>query len=413
MKVLIIGSGAREHALAIAFTRSHRVTEVVVSPGNAGLGQEFKCVTLNSFDQIATFCHDESIDLVFIGPEIPISEGLSDFLRGIGIPVVAPSQAAARLETSKAFAKTLMLENAIPTAEYKLIKDIDQIEESLKGCSYPLVLKADGLAAGKGVIIVNNYFEAMDACRSLFNQVCGASGIVAEEYLQGWEASLFVITDGEDYQCTLFSQDHKQLHDLDMGPNTGGMGAICPVPEAEAYREEIETSIVKPVLQAMQDQGCPYQGILYLGLMVTKAGVKVIEFNCRLGDPETQALLPLLKTDMIEICEAILKHRVKDLVLDWEDQLCIAVVMAASGYPGEYQKGLPIYIPELSSQVYFAGVSRDGEQLLTNGGRVLTVAGKGNDLAQVREAVYHDVNKINFEGRFFRTDIGLRANQLS
>lgn len=412
MKVLIIGSGAREHALASAFARSPRVLEVIVSPGNAGIAREFKCVCLDGFEAVTAYVHNAGIGLVFIGPEIPIADGMSDFLREQGIPAIAPSQAAARLETSKAFAKALMQEKGIPSATYKIIQKTDNVDESLMDCSYPLVLKADGLAAGKGVIIVNDYNEAVNACQSLFRQECGASGIVAEEFLQGWEVSLFVITDGEDYQCTLFSQDHKQLYDLDMGPNTGGMGAICPVPEAETYREEIETSIIKPVLIAMRDLGCPYQGILYLGLMITKTGVKVIEFNCRFGDPETQAVLPLLTTDLVDVCEAILKHTVRDLVLTWEEQICLAVVMASSGYPGNYKKGYPIAIPEFESQVLFAGVKGNDQELFTSGGRVLTVVGKGNDLASVREAVYRDVLRIEYEGRIFRTDIGLRANRL-
>ncbi|MCD8479523.1 MAG: phosphoribosylamine--glycine ligase [Candidatus Cloacimonetes bacterium] len=292
MKVLIIGSGGREHAIADAFGRSSICEKLYVSPGNAGIAIEHECLALDDQHKILSFCQKEGIDLVFIGPEQPIAEGLSDFLRQHKVKVFAPSQAAARLETSKAFAKDLMQRHQVPTARYQMVYDITEAKAVLAEFSLPVVLKADGLAAGKGVEIAHSFEQAVTICRELLAQKSGSTGVLVEEFLKGWEVSLFAITDGRDYQTTLFAQDHKQLYDNDLGPNTGGMGAYCPVAEAEPYRKAIEQDILKPVLAAMRDEGCPYTGVLYLGLMITKEGPKVIEFNLpfrRSGDSGSAA----------------------------------------------------------------------------------------------------------------------------
>ncbi len=413
MKVLILGSGAREHAIAEAFGRSSRTTEIYVSPGNDGIGETFDCVALNGFEEICSFCKNQNIDLVFIGPEQPIAEGLSDYLRQHSIRVFGPSQAAGAIEYSKAFAKRIMTKYQVPTAIYRIIRNRAEAEDILKSFKMPVVLKADGLAAGKGVIIAHDLAEAYEACNTLLRQDCGQDGVLAEEYLEGWEVSLFAICDGDNYRTTLFSQDHKQLHDGDLGPNTGGMGAYCPVSEAQEYRSSIEKAILEPVLTALKEENCSYSGILYLGLMITTEGPKVIEFNCRLGDPETQVLLPLLKTDMLDLCMAVCDGRVDQLKLQWDSRYAVGVVLAAPGYPGSYKKDIPISIPKLESRVYFAGVKKTESGLISSGGRVMTVLALADSLHAAREKVYTDITKISFPAAVYRKDIGLRANKLS
>lgn len=412
MKVLIIGSGGREHAIADAFSRSSICEKLYVSPGNAGIAIEHECLALDDQHKILSFCQKEGIDLVFIGPEQPIAEGLSDFLRQHKVKVFAPSQAAARLETSKAFAKDLMQRHQVPTARYQMVYDITEAKAVLAEFSLPVVLKADGLAAGKGVEIAHSFEQAVTICRELLAQKSGSTGVLVEEFLKGWEVSLFAITDGRDYQTTLFAQDHKQLYDNDLGPNTGGMGAYCPVAEAEPYRKAIEQDILKPVLAAMRDEGCPYTGVLYLGLMITKEGPKVIEFNCRFGDPETQALLPLLKTDFVEVCRAVTDSEVAKLKLEWEDSVSMAVVLAAQGYPGTYQRGIRIEQIDLESKAYYAGVTGSDGGIVSSGGRVLSLVAQAVSIDEVRRVVYRDVEHFIGSGLICRKDIGKRDNTL-
>lgn len=411
--VLIIGSGGREHALADAFSRSNKVKEIFVSPGNDGIATEYKCLPYSSFEDVLDIVHSYRIDLVFIGPEQPIEQGLSDYLVQNGIQVIAPSRLAARLETSKTFAKEVLNRFSIPTAAYVAAKTMAEAEPIFKEWDYPLVIKADGLAAGKGVIIVENYDQASVACQQLLTEQAGSTGIIIEEFLRGWEVTLFAITDGKDYQTTLFAQDHKQLFDDDRGPNTGGMGAFCPVPAAESYRIQIEQDILEPVLAGMRELGCPYKGILYLGLMITRQGAKVIEFNCRFGDPEAQALLPLLQTDFVDVCDAVWEDNVANIRLDWEAGVSIAVVLAAPGYPGKYQTGIPLSLPALKSKAYFAGVKAQNDILLTSGGRVMAIQAQALDIDEARKIAYRDIQAIGFVGKVLRTDIGLRKNQIS
>ncbi len=416
MKVLIIGSGGREHAIADAFSRSTKVDRIYVSPGNAGIAREFETVNLPSHPDVYNFCITQHIDLVFIGPEIPIEQGLSDYLRANGIPVFSPSRAAGRIESSKIFAKNLMHSAGIPTARYCVVTSYESACEAATDFGFPLVIKADGLAAGKGVLIVNSKAEALQVFRDLMlDKLLGNAGseLVLEEFLQGWEVSLFAITDGVNFQTMLFTQDHKQLQDHDLGPNTGGMGAYAPVPEAEIYRQDIEERIISPILEALRAEDCLYQGVLYCGLMITRDGPKVIEFNCRFGDPETQAVLPLLNTDFMDVCLAVAEAKVDQLKLCWKTDTAVCVVLASAGYPGKYNPG---YIIEISgnpsTKVYFAGVESDGKNLITKGGRVLNVVSMANDLSAARDVVYRDIQNIDFEGKTYRRDIGLRVNKI-
>lgn len=412
MKILIIGSGGREHALANAFAQSPRLESLVVSPGNAGIARYYTCVQLSGFAEIKQYCLKTAVDFVFIGGEQPVADGLTDYLRASGIRVIGPSQAAGRIETSKAFSKALMKKYAIPTAEYVRAGTYEEACSLLGSFSFPVVLKADGLAAGKGVFIADSREEASDALLYLF-QNPGKEGVIIEEYLLGWEVSLFSFCDGRNHLSTIFSQDHKQLYDNDCGPNTGGMGVLAPIPEAEPYRDEIEDKIISPILKAMQLEGCPFTGVLYCGLMITSGGPKVLEFNCRWGDPEAEAVLPLLDTDLVDICEAIDKQELDNLKLNWLDKTAVTVVLSSRNYPGTPDTGYPISLDgDIASTICYAGVSHNGDTLINSGGRVMMLTALGEDLMQAREQVYRDAGKVSFEGKYFRKDIGLRSNKL-
>lgn len=416
MKILVIGSGAREHAIAEAFHRSSLQSHVFVSPGNPGIAREFECVNLDSFEDIEDFCIIEGMDFVFIGPEQPLAEGLSDHLRSQRIRVIGPSKAAARIESSKSFAKNLMQKHNIPTAKFYYYDSMDGALASLSTQKYPLVIKADGLASGKGVFIAYDKASAEKTILELMrDHKLGAAGnsVILEEFLVGWEVSLFAFTDGENIATTIFAQDHKQLLDGDMGPNTGGMGAYAPIPEAEMYRDDIEHKIIKPVLTALKDEGCPYQGVLYVGLMITADGPKVVEFNCRLGDPETETILPLLETDFVEICHAILEKRVNELDLKWMSKTAVCVVAATKEYPNSGSKGIPVtFSAHVESHAFYSAVDVINNQLVTNGGRIIALTAVGNNKAEARTKVYHDLAKVFFDGMQFRSDIGLRENKL-
>jgi len=410
LKILIIGSGGREHALANCFARSEKAEQIFVAPGNAGIALQHQCVPLKDVEQVIHFCQTKAIDFVFIGPEQPIAEGWSDALREKGIKVVAPSRLAARLETSKSFAKKIMADNGIPTAKYSLIHSFLDLQKVTEEMGYPIVLKADGLAAGKGVIIAEDWESAKQAYFRLTNV---QQGVVAEEFLSGWEVSLFAVTDGISFQTTVFAQDHKQLNDYDLGPNTGGMGAYAPVPEAQVYQAKIEDAIIRPVLEAMYNIGCPYQGVLYIGLMITTAGPMVVEFNCRLGDPEAQVILPLLETDLVDVCDGIINCEVDKLQVKFISGTALGVVLASQGYPAEYLKGVPIRLDSSDlKHICFSGVTGNGSGLITAGGRVLCVLGTGENIQQARDDAYSRLTRIDFKGKTYRSDIGLRYNRI-
>ncbi|PKN73049.1 MAG: phosphoribosylamine--glycine ligase [Candidatus Cloacimonetes bacterium HGW-Cloacimonetes-3] len=421
MTVLIIGSGGREHALAESFARCGAISKVIVAPGNAGIALQYPCVPLNSLPEIREYCLEKDIGMVFIGSEQPIADGLSDYLREAGLNVIAPSRHAAQLESSKIFAKELMHKWNIPTAKYRVLTHEDQSEQYLSEFNFPVVVKADGLAAGKGVYICKSRKEAEEAIRSLFSSFTNKPndlqrtdrGVVLEEFLSGWEVSLFAISDGLNFASTVFAQDHKQAFDNDLGPNTGGMGAYAPVPEAEVYRKQIEEEIITPTLAAMRDIGYPYEGILYCGLMITTEGPKVIEFNCRFGDPEAEVLLPLLDNDLLDICQAILNRKVYKLNLKFKQATALGVVLASIGYPGDFEKGITISQPmPIPSRTYFSGVAEGSSGLVTSGGRVMCVVGVGDDLAAARKQAYRRIDDINYETKYCRSDIGLRKNCL-
>jgi phosphoribosylamine---glycine ligase len=415
LKVLIIGGGGREHAIAAAFARDMDPAGIFLAPGNAGIAQEFVCLPLRTNTDIAQWCLLNNPDMVFVGPEAYLAEGLADLLIDLGISCVGPSKNAAKIETSKVFAKNLMRKYQIPTAEYEsFANQADACAYVTQNKKYPIVLKADGLAAGKGVVIAQNETEALEALRMLADIGDLPGEVVIEEFLEGWEVSVFAITDGKDFRTTLFVQDHKQIGDGDTGPNTGGMGAYCPVREAEPYRGKIEDRIISPVLQAMREESYPYQGFLYCGLMITAEGPKVLEFNCRLGDPEAQALLPLLKTSMIDVCNSVCQTRVKKLKLEWSGESSICVVLAAAGYPGTARKGDPIRIDRMNigSSIRFSGVINRGNEFITNGGRVMSLVATAKDLSEAYQQIYRDIELVQFSGKTFRKDISMRINTL-
>ncbi|PKN74216.1 MAG: phosphoribosylamine--glycine ligase [Candidatus Cloacimonetes bacterium HGW-Cloacimonetes-2] len=413
MNILIIGSGGREHAIADAFARSPKVKKIIVSPGNDGIGGIYECVKLCSHRDIADYCETSRIDLVFVGNEQPVEDGLTDFLRERGLRVVGPSQAAGRIETSKAFAKDLMQRHNVPSARYGKANSADEARSLIAEFGYPVVIKADGLSAGKGVYILEDSTAMEDALGALYSKT-DKEGVIVEEFLSGWELSLFAITDGTDFCTTVFSQDHKQLYDNDMGPNTGGMGAVAPLEEGEAYREQIELEIIKPVIDAMREEAYPFCGVLYCGLMITREGPKVLEFNCRWGDPEAEAVLPLLKTDMVEICEAIIEGKISEIRLEWKPGCSVTLVLASRGYPAKPDTGYPIRISDpLESIISYAGVKAGSDCLVNNGGRVIMLTALGKDLMEARKIVYTDAQKIDFDGKYYRGDIGLRSNTFS
>lgn len=416
MKILVLGSGGREHAIAVKFAESQQVSKVIVSPGNGGIAQEFECVELPSFADIAKYVKTSKIDMVFVGPEQPLSEGVVDYLEAQGIVAIGPSKLASQIESSKAFAKDLMKRYNVPTAGYEVFTEYSQAKEYISRCAYPIVFKADGLAAGKGVVIVNSQAEAEQELKEfMLDSKFGEAGakLVIEQFLQGWETSIFAFCDGEDFVTTIFSMDHKQLEAGDKGPNTGGMGAIAPIIEAEKYKYDIEKDVFDPILQGMKTEGFPFKGVLYCGLMITELGPKVIEFNCRFGDPETQVVLPLLKTDLVDICVAIHEQKINDLELLWKDQFAINIVCASGGYPGNYEKNKEILIADIDgdSKVYYAGVKYSQGKLLTNGGRVLGITSLSYNREELIKKAYSLVEKITFAGKIIRTDIGLRAQK--
>ncbi len=423
MNVVIIGSGGREHALAYKISKSPTLSNLYIIPGNPGTA---KCGTninlsINDFMSIGKFCKEKEIDLVVVGPEAPLVAGLSDYLRDKGVVVFGPSSFAARIESEKSFAKKIMIENGVPTAQYREFTS-DEYEDAKKyllGTTYPCVLKADGLAAGKGVLICENENSAINGLDELLLQKkFGSAGdkIIIEEFLTGEETSIFAITDGEDFICLPSSQDHKRIGENDTGLNTGGMGAYSPAPVVtDKVLEEIKSKIIQPVLTAMSESGNKFVGCLYAGLIITNEGPKVIEFNCRFGDPETQAVLPLLNGDFLELLHSAAAGNLDKDAVAYNGGCSICVVASSKGYPEEYQKEFEIKglnnITDPSVIVYHAGTKQDGDKIVTNGGRVLgvTAFSLNKDFESVKNIVYQNFSKINFEGMYYRSDIAWRV----
>jgi len=420
MKVLLVGGGGREHALAWKLAQSPRLTRLYAAPGNPGIAAHADCVPVRDtdLDELVALARRERVELAVIGPEVPLSLGLRDRLSDAGVPVFGPSQSAARLESSKAFAKDLMARYGIPTARFRVFQDADAAKRFCRELGAPLVIKADGLAAGKGAMVCATLPEADAAIRLCLDEdAFGTAGrtVVVEEFMTGEEASFFVITDGVSALPLPAAQDHKAIFDDDRGPNTGGMGAYTPAPVMdEAMTGRVMEEIVTPTLAAMAKEGAPYAGVLFVGLMIGPDGPRVVEFNCRFGDPECQAILPRLDEDILPVFEAVASGRGLPASLRWRREASVCVVLASPGYPGTPRAGLPIEGVEAAAalpgvNVFHAGTAlRDGA-LLTAGGRVLGVQTLGGDIRAAMERAYDAVGRIRFEGMQFRHDIGRRA----
>ena len=427
MKVLVIGSGSREHAIVWKLSQSALVDEILVAPGNAGTHALARSVPIaaEDVDALLAFAQQNAVDFTVVGPEAPLAMGIADMFTQADMPIFGPTQAAARIESSKAFAKRLMLANAVPTAAAKSFTDYDTARAYVQSCPIPIVIKADGLAAGKGVAIAHTRTEALDALRaSMRDRRFGDAGecVLVEEYMQGKEVSVFAFVDGAYVSPMVAACDYKRARDGDRGPNTGGMGSYSP-PAPHHWNPAIEAQvrerIIQPVADALVAIGSPYKGALYLGMMLTADGPKVVEFNCRLGDPETQVILPRLKTDLARVMLATARGELDSLPIQWDDRACVGVVIASGGYPGPYTTGHPISgIPEASAaaMVFHAGTkladdahAADAQAtapaILTDGGRVLTVAALADTLENARRAAYAGASRIRFEGAFYRTDI--------
>ena len=422
MKVLIIGSGGREHALAWKCAQSPRVEEVLVAPGNAGTARENKtrnvAVSSDDTEALATLARQEDVALTIVGPEAPLVAGLVDRFNELGLPCFGPTAGAAQLEGSKAFTKDFMARHGIPSAAYRNFTELAPALDYIREQGAPIVVKADGLAAGKGVIVAHTLEEAENAATDMLQGGSfGAAGsrIVVEEFLDGEEASFIVVTDGTTVLPMATSQDHKARDEGDIGPNTGGMGAYSPAPVVTADVEaRIMNEVIRPTLEGMKADGNPYLGFLYAGLMIMADGSpKVIEFNCRMGDPETQPIMARMKSDLVDICLSTLEGDLAERDAVWDTRASLGVVLAAGGYPGSYAKGKVISGLEgadsNTQKVFHAGTTTDGGDVVTSGGRVLCVVGLGDSVAQAAQDAYSAVDKIDWEDMVFRRDIGHRA----
>ena len=420
MNVLVVGSGGREHALTWKISQSPLVDRVFCAPGNPGMAQLGTCVGIgvSDFERLAEFATENGVGLCVVGPEDPLAGGIVDRFTEQGLTAFGPSAVAAQLEASKSFAKEFMLRHAIPTAAYGEFTDAAAAIEYVRAQGAPIVIKADGLAAGKGVTVARDVDEAEEAIRdAMLERAFGDAGakVVIEECLVGEEASIFAFSDGKAILSLASSQDHKPAYDGDEGPNTGGMGAYSPAPVVtpELFTE-IEETVLRPCIEGMSKDGRPYTGVLYAGLMITEAGPKVIEFNCRFGDPETQVVLPRMDGDIVPIMQSCCDGSLEGKSLEWKDSACVCVVMASGGYPKAYEKGKGISgIDEAEAEegvvVFHAGTIAGDGGVLTNGGRVLNVTAVAGDIASGIEKAYRAVDKISFDGAHFRTDIGKKA----
>lgn len=418
MKVLVVGSGGREHALVWKIRQSPLVRKVFAAPGNAGIRATAECVDISVTDSrgLIQFAKKHKIDLTVIGPELPLTQGIVDLFSREGYPIFGPARKAAQLEGSKIFAKELMLRCRIPTAGFRVFSDVREAVEAIQEINYPTVIKADGLAAGKGVLVCRNRKEAYDGLEQILHQkVFGDAGnrVIIEEYLEGEEVSVLAVTDGDRFVILPQAQDHKPVFEGDKGPNTGGMGAYAPAPVmTDKMIKIVSEKIIRPVITGLAEQGTPYRGVLYAGLMMTSAGPKVLEFNCRFGDPETQAILPLLKADLVELMLESLEGRIGSTKTDIRKGGAVCVVMASGGYPGSYEKGKVIHgldrLPE-GVIVFHAGTQYRGNQIVTAGGRVLGVTASAESLSKAVKNAYDGVNQITFDGAYYRRDIGYRV----
>ncbi len=415
MKIMVVGGGGREHAIIKALKKNPKAEKIYALPGNGGISKDAECVDINAKDieKITTFAKENQIDFAVVAPDDPLVLGAVDSLNAIGIPCFGPKKDAAIIEGSKVFSKDLMKKYNIPTARYEVFDNADKALEYLDTAPIPTVIKADGLALGKGVIIAMTRDEAKSAVKEIMeDKVFGASGnqIVIEEFLEGPEVSVLSFTDGKTVVPMISSMDHKRAGDNDTGLNTGGMGTIAPNPYyTEEIAKECMEKIFIPTIEAMNNEGRSFSGCLYFGLMITKDGPKVIEYNCRFGDPETQVVLPLLETDLLEIMLAVSEQRLSEIEVKFLKKSACCVVMASDGYPKSYQTGYEITLPETANCIYVAGAKLKDEKLLTAGGRVLGVTETADTLADAIDKAYNTVKKVKFENAYYRNDIGKKA----
>ncbi len=417
MKVLVIGSGGREHAICYQLSKSSKVTEIHAIPGNPGISKLGTChnASVEDLEYILKFVEEYNIDLTIVGPEVPLCMGLADLLEANGHKVFGPCKAAATLEGSKAFSKDFMKRHNIPTAAYANVDNYEDAVKSLKEFSYPVVIKADGLAAGKGVVICEDEKTALKTLKEfLIDGALSGAGktVVLEEFLTGFECSLLCFTDGDTIIPMVTAKDHKQIFDGNLGPNTGGMGTISPNPFMPSNMDDVlKTEILDPFMKGLKEDNLDFRGVIFIGLMIEEGHAKVLEFNVRFGDPETQVIMLRLKSDIYDIMYATATKSLKDINISWSDEVAGCVVLASKGYPGSYPKGLEIIgLDDVDSDiiVFHAGTKEVDSKIVTNGGRVLNVCTTGNSLEEVRNKIYNAIEKIDFDGKYCRKDIGLR-----
>jgi len=420
MKVLVIGGGGREHALIWKINQNPKVSEVYCAPGNAGISKLAQCVNIDtdSIEKLIDFAKKEKIDLTVVGPELPLSQGIVNEFNKQGLRIFGPSKEAAEIESSKVFSKYLMKKYNIPTANYQVFQTSEKALDDIKKQTFPLVIKADGLAAGKGVFIVENLVQARNALDALMEEKkFGEAGrqVIIEEFLEGEEVSILAFCDGKTVIPMVSSQDHKKIFDNDLGPNTGGMGAYSPVPfYPDEFEKRVLEEILKPTVKGLQNEGKMYKGVLYAGLILTKEGPKVLEFNARFGDPETQVILPRLKTDLIDILNAVIENTLHKINIKWEDNAAVCVVVASGGYPGKYQKGKVLSglkrLEKMKDIITFhAGTKLQDDKVITSGGRVLGITAWDETISKAKERAYKGVKEIYFEDMYYRKDIAVKA----
>lgn len=414
MNLLLIGSGGREHAIAWKLAKSNKVSKIYVAPGNGGTAFENKCenVNITDIDELVKFAKEKNIYLTVVGPEDPLTKGITDKFKEAGLRIFGPDKNGAQLEGSKSFSKEFMKKYGVKTAEYEVFTEAPKALKYLEKCSYPVVIKADGLAAGKGVSICSTKEEAKDAINDfMVNDIFKGAGqkVVVEEFLDGVEASILSICDGHTIIPFVSAKDHKQIYDGGKGPNTGGMGVLAPNPYVtDEVLKDFEENIMKNTLKGIQEEGFDFKGIIFFGLMITKKGTYLLEYNVRMGDPETQSVLSLMDSDLFEVIEAALNEKLSETTIKWKNEVCINVVLASKGYPKKFNKGYEIKIDDsIKDKVFVAGAVEENGVLKTSGGRVLSVVGHGKTLEEARKDAYNNVKLVSFKDSYYRTDIGI------
>ena len=413
MKILLVGSGGREHALAWKLGKSPKVEKIYVAPGNGGTAKENKCenIELTKICDLLDFAKKNNIDLTVVGPEEPLINGIVDAFKEEGLKIFGPDKAGAMLEGSKSFSKDFMKKYGVKTADYEVFYDYEEAKSYLENCNYPRVIKADGLAAGKGVVICKDKEEALKTLNLfMIEDVFKGAGkkILVEEFLEGVEASILSVTDGKAIVPFLSAKDHKQIFDGNKGKNTGGMGVVSPNKYVtKEFYDDFCENILEKTLTGIKEEGFDFKGVIFFGIMITKEGAKLLEYNVRMGDPETQSVLSLMESDLVDIILNALDEKLEDTIIRWNKGYCVNVVLASKGYPEKYEVGKVIKIDEsLKEQFFIAGAKKEGDSLITTGGRVLSVIGIGKSLEEAKENAYKNIEKINFDGKYFRRDIG-------